>query len=739
MIRQCMQIAIFAALCVAIYGCGASKPASGPEEPAADADEPAASEKRPPAPPRAERKPVELETHGHVRVDPYYWMRDRENEDVIRYLEEENAYLREVMADTDDLQDRIFEEIRARIREDDSSVPYRRGDYYYYRREEQGNDYPIYARKKGSLDAPEEVILDVNELAADHDYYDIRGMAVSDDHSVLAFAADTVGRRIATIYFVDLETGEMLDDEIPEVTGNLAWAADDRTIFYARQDPETLRSFQIYRYELGGDPDDAKLVFEEEDPTFRTWVSRTRSRDYLLIASHHTTASEYRYLRADDPGGQWEVILPRERGHEYSVEHAGESFYIRTNDEAQNFRLVRAPVGDARRERWEEVVPHRSEVYLESVLTFRDHVVVGEREDGLVTFRILPRGGGDERVITFDESAYTASPGQNAEFDTGTFRLEYTSLTTPTSVYDYDVETGERELKKRDEVLGGFDPDDYRTERLYATARDGTSVPISLVYREDLCDGGPQPLLLYAYGSYGASVDASFSSLRLSLLDRGFAYAIAHVRGGQELGRGWYDDGKLLNKKNTFYDFIDASEHLVSEGFTEPSQLYALGGSAGGLLIGAVINERPDLYHGVIAAVPFVDIVTTMLDDSIPLTTNEYDEWGNPNEREYYEYMLSYSPYDQVRNQDYPHMLVTSGLHDSQVQFWEPTKWVAKLRHEKTGDSRLLLRTHMEAGHGGASGRYRRWRDRALEYAFLLDLAGLGDAEPRGPTGRAVD
>ncbi len=735
---------VVAAFCAAVVAgaCGSSRPA--PEAPR-EAEAPSQAEKAAGElnPPVAERRPKELEIHGDVRIDPYYWMRDRDDDEVIRYLEAENAYTEAVLAHTEALQERIFEEIRERIQEDDSTVPYKLRDYWYYTRQVEGKDYPIYARKKGSLDAPEEIMLDVNELAEGHSFYDLRGMSVSEGQDILAFAADTVGRRVATIHFKDLESGEILDVEIPDVTGNMAWAADNETLFFSKQDPQTLRSHRIYRYELGTDPEDAELVYEEEDETFRTFVTRTRSRDYVLIGSHQTVSSEYRALAADDPRGEWEVLLPRERHHEYRVDHFGDHFYIRTNDGAKNFRLVRAPIEDPSRENWEEVIGHREDTYLESFTPFRDHLVVTERRGGLANLRVLTWDGGpggeDDHEIELDDPAYRVSVSANPEFDTDILRFEYSSLTTPNSVYDYDMNARERTLRKRDEVLGGFDPADYRAERLLATARDGTKVPVSLVYREDMRRPGAQPLLLYGYGSYGFSIDAGFSSIRLSLLDRGFIYAIAHIRGGQELGREWYEDGKLLNKWNTFTDFIDVAEHLVREGYTEPGQLYAQGGSAGGLLVGAVINERPELFHGVIAGVPFVDIVTTMLDESIPLTTGEYDEWGNPNEPEYYEYMLSYSPYDQVSEQDYPHMLVLSGLHDSQVQYWEPTKWVAKLRHKKTDDNLLLLQTNMEAGHGGASGRYRRWREIALEYAFLLELAGRADETPRGASGRVVD
>jgi oligopeptidase B len=690
------------------------------------------------APPIAAQRPERLETHGRVRTDEFFWMRDRENPEVIAHLEAENAYTAARMAHTEALQERLFDEIQSRIQQTDMSVPYRLRDYYYYTRFEEGKSYPIFARKRGSLDAPEQILLDGNVMAEGKPFFALMGLQVSEGQDILAFATDTVGRRVATIGFRDLRTGEILPTTIPDVTGNLAWAADNRTLFYSRQDPTTLRSHRIFRHVLGTDPAQDQLVYEETDEEFSTWVYRTKSREYLVIASSQTLSSEYRVLRADRPADRPRVVLPRERGHEHSIDHFGGHFYIRTNDggpgrqpASPNFRLVRTPVDRTARQHWEEVLPHRADVLLEGFKIFRDHLVVRERGNALTRLRVRPWSGQGEHYISFDEPAYVTYLSANPEFDTRTLRFGYQSLTTPNTIYDYDMATRERTLLKRDEVLGGYDPADYRTERLWATARDGTRVPVSLVYRRDMRRQGPQPLLLYAYGSYGISSDATFSSIRLSLLDRGFVYAIAHVRGGQEMGRQWYEDGKLLNKKNTFTDFIDVAEHLVERGYTSPEHLYAMGGSAGGLLMGAVINMRPDLWHGVIAAVPFVDVVTTMLDATIPLTTFEWDEWGDPRKPEFFEYMLAYSPYDQVSAQAYPNLLVTSGLHDSQVQFWEPTKWVARLRERRTNDNKLLLQTNMQAGHGGASGRYARWREIAFEYAFLLDLAGLGDLEPR--------
>jgi oligopeptidase B len=570
-------------------------------------------------------------------------------------------------------------------------------------------------------------MIDSNERAAGHGFYSVGSREVSSNGEILAFAEDTVGRRFYTIRVKNLATGEMLPDDIPQVTGNLAWANDNRTFFYGKQDPMTLRAYRVYRHTLGTDPSADRLVYEEKDNTFDCHVFRTKSKEYLMIASTQTLSSEYRYLDAGAPADTFAVFLPREPRHEYSVDHFGDHFYIRTNDGAKNFRLMKTPVAHTAKENWVEVVPHRGDVLLEGFEIFRDHLVIVERAGGLIRMRIRPWSGDGEHSIDFGEPAYMAFLSTNMEIDTSVLRYGYTSMTTPTSTYDYDMVTREKTLLKRDEVLGGFKPEDYVTERLSARASDGKMVPLSIVYRKGLKKDGKNPLLLHGYGSYGASMDATFSSPRLSLLDRGFVYALAHVRGGEELGREWYEDGKMLNKKNTFTDFTACAEHLIGEGYTAPDRLFAQGGSAGGLLMGAVVNMRPDLFRGVIANVPWVDVVTTMLDESIPLTTSEYDEWGNPNVKEYYDYMLSYSPYDNVALKAYPAMLVTTGFHDSQVQYFEPAKWVAKLRALKTDDNQLLLRTKMEAGHGGVSGRYRQYRETAFMYAFMLDLAGVGD------------
>ena len=669
--------------------------------------------------------PMPLEKHGHTRIDDYYWLRERENPEVIAFLEAENDLAEKEMAHVKALEEKLFEEIKARFKQTDMSVPYKRDGYFYYTRFEEGKEYPIYARKKDALDQPEEVVLNGNELAEGHDFFSIGGWAVSSAQDIVAYAVDTQGRRIHTAYFKNLTTGELLPDVLPEVTENLTWANDNRTLFYGKQDPATLRAFQIYRHVLGTDWREDKLVFEEGDEAFSTWIFKTKSRKYLMIVSSQTLSQEYRYLDADDPYGEFKIFLTRERDHEYHVAHFDNRFLIRSNDRAKNFRLMAAPLEHTGRENWQEIVPHREDVYLSDFDVFKDHLVLEERVRGLTQIRVLPWASGDGHYLEFTEPAYRAHLGMNPEIDTATLRFEYTSMKTPLTIYDYDMNTRQRVLLKQEEVLGGFDADNYVTERLYARAADGAEIPLSIVYRKGLRKDGQNPLLLYGYGSYGFSIDAAFASPRLSLVDRGFVYAIAHIRGGQELGRRWYEEGKMLHKKNTFTDFIACAEFLVHEKFTNPDKLFAMGRSAGGLLMGAVANMRPALFKGVVAEVPFVDVVTTMLDPSIPLTTGEYDEWGDPNQKEYFDYMLSYSPYDNVAAKAYPHLLITGGLHDSQVQYWEPAKWVAKLRELKTDTNRLLLKTNMDAGHGGATGRFRRHLETAFSYVFLLDLAGI--------------
>jgi oligopeptidase B len=669
--------------------------------------------------------PQRLELHNQLRIDDYYWLRERDNPEVVEFLKSENERAEREMAHTKALEAKLFEEIKARFKQTDMSVPYKRDDYFYHTRYQEGKEYPIYARRRGSLDQPEEVMLDANVLAEGHEFFAIGGWAVSSGQNLLAYAVDTQGRRIFTVYFKDLTTGELLNDVILDVTENFAWANDNRTLFYAKQDPITLRSYRIYRHVLGTDSIVDSLVYEENDDTFLVYVVKTKSKKYLTIVSTHTVSQEVRYADADDPFGEFRVFLARERDHEYHVDHYHDRFLIRTNLQAKNFRLMATPVGQTAKEHWREIVPHRDDVFLGDFDIFRDHLVLEERARGLTQIRVIPWSGDKGHYLEFDEPAYRSNLGTNLEFDTTTLRFEYTSLKTPISIYDYDMVTRQRVLLKQEEVLGGFNADNYVTERLYAPAADGKEIPLSIVYRKGIKRDGQNPLLLYGYGAYGLSVDAAFASPRLTLIDRGFIYAIAHVRGGQELGRGWYEDGKLLNKKNTFTDFVACAEYLIREEFTTPQKLFAMGRSAGGLLMGAIANMRPDLFNGVVAEVPFVDVVTTMLDPSIPLTTGEYDEWGDPNQKDYYDYMLSYSPYDNVEANAYPHLLVTAGLHDSQVQYWEPAKWVAKLRELKTDSNRLLLKTNMDAGHGGASGRFRRHHETAFCYAFLLDLAGI--------------
>ena len=677
-----------------------------------------------PRPPVAKRLLEELECHGHVRVDPYYWMRDRENPEVIRHLHAENVYTEAVMSHTAKLQETLFREIKGRIKPDDSSVPYRKEDYFYYTRFEEGKEYALHCRKKDSFSAEEQVMLDGNALAEGHDYFAISALSVSSRTNILAYATDTKGRRIYTIRFKNLDTGELLDDIIEPTAGNLTWANDNETLFYTKQDLESLRWDRVFRHKLGTPSSEDVLVYEERDETFSVHVYKTKSKRFIVIAGEQTVSNEYRFLPADTPDADFRLFLPRERHHEYSLGHLGDSFFVLTNKDAKNFRLVRTSVERPEPDHWEEIIPHREDVLLEDFELLRDQLVVVERHLGLRQLRVIPWDGSPEHRIAFDVEAYHVYLTGNVELDTELLRFGFTSLATPRSTFDYNLRTRERTLLKQDEVLGDFEPADYRTERLMATASDDSEIPVSLVYRRGLTMDGTHPLLLHGYGSYGLNVEASFGSARLSLLDRGFVYAIAHIRGSEVMGRQWYDEGKLLKKKNTFTDFIACAEMLFARKYAAPEKLFAMGGSAGGLLMGAVINMRPELFKGVVADVPFVDVVTTMLDESIPLTTSEYDEWGNPNDKTYYEYMLSYSPYDNVEEKDYPHVLVTAGLHDSQVQYWEPAKWVARLRATRADTSRLLLKTHMDAGHGGRSGRYRRHRETALAYAFLLDLAG---------------
>jgi oligopeptidase B len=668
-----------------------------------------------------------FQEHGGERTDDYYWLRERENPEVIADLESENAYLKEMMSHTEDLQEQLFAEMKGRIKETDQSVPYLDNGYYYLTRYEEGQEYPIYSRKAGTLEAPEEVMLNLNELAAPYSYYNVAGRSVSPDNKILAYGEDTLSRRIYTLRFKNLETGELLEDFIPNTGGVATWANDNKHVFYTVKDA-TLRQYQIWRHELGTPASADQLVYEEGDDTFSTFVYKTKSKKYIVIGSSQTVSTEFRVLDANDPTGNFRIIQPRERGLEYGIAHFGDKFYIRTNLDAPNFRLMATPEMATTKDNWEEVIAHRDDVLFEDMDIFADYLVLSERKNGITQLRVRPWEG-EEHYIEFPEEAYVAETSANPEFNTVDVRLRYESMTTPVTTYDYNMQTREFTQLKQQEVLGGFKPENYVSERVFATARDGARVPISIVYHKDFQKDGTQPLLLYGYGSYGYSMDPWFSSTRLSLLDRGFAYAIAHIRGGQEMGRQWYEDGKLLNKKNTFTDFIDCAEYLIENQYADPKQVYAQGGSAGGLLMGAVTNMRPDLWAGIISAVPFVDVITTMLDESIPLTTGEYDEWGNPNDKEYYDYILSYSPYDQLEAKAYPPILVTTGLHDSQVQYWEPAKYVAKLRTLKTDQNPLLLHTNMDAGHGGSSGRFERLKELAMQYGFLLDLAGKNKVE----------
>ena len=680
--------------------------------------------------PLAAKKPKELTIHGDTRLDPYYWLNERENPEVIDYLTAENQYLDTMLAHTKPFQEKLYNELIGRIKQTDMTVPYKDNGYYYITRYEDGQEYPIHSRRKGTMDAPEEIMLDVNQLAKGFDYYAVSGRSVSPDNRLLVYGEDTLSRRIYTLRIKDLTTGDLLPDIIPNTGGGATWAEDNKTIFYATKD-STLREYKIWKHKLGTPVSNDQLVYEEADETFGAFVYKTKSRKYIVIGSYSTLSQEYRYLDASHPDGTFQVFQPRKRGLEYGIEHFNDIWYVRTNKDAKNFRLMKTPVTATGEDHWTEVIPNRSDVLLEGMDVFKDYLVLSERKAGITQLRIIPEHG-DEHYIGFGEEAYVAGTSVNPEFDTDILRINYQSMTTPNTTYDYNMKSREKVMLKQQEVLGGFNPEDYRSERIMVKVRDGVEVPVSIVYHKDTPLDGTSPCLLYGYGSYGASMDPGFSMSRLSLLNRGFVYAIAHIRGGEEMGRQWYEDGKLLKKKNTFYDFIDCGKYLVEHKYSSPKGLYAMGGSAGGLLMGAVLNMAPDLWAGVIAAVPFVDVVTTMLDESIPLTTGEFDEWGNPKEKESYDYMMTYSPYDNVEAKNYPPILVTTGLHDSQVQYWEPAKWVARLREMKTDKNPLLLHTNMEAGHGGASGRFRQFKEISLEYTFLLDLAGKMDPEIKG-------
>lgn len=678
-----------------------------------------------------------LNEHGKTRIDPYFWMRlsdeqkmaetpDEHTAQVLDYLNAENDYKEGILAHTKPLQEKLYEEMVGRIKKDDSSVPYLSNGYWYYTRYEEGDEYPIYCRKKGTLEDTEEILINVNELAKDFDYYSVGQLRVSSDNKILAFSEDTLSRRIYTVRFKNIETGEMLSDIVENTTGSGTWANDNKTFFYVTKNEITLQPEKIFRHQLGEESNSDVMVYHEKDPSFYIGVYKSKSDDYLIIYNGSTMMSDYHILDANDPTGEFRQFASRDEiDHLYSITHFQDKFFIVTNRDAINFKLMETSVDATSEENWKEVIGHREDVLLEEIEVFNDFMVLNERKGGLTNLRVINQNSGDEHYLNFGEPAYTAYISTNAEFNTNLIRFGYTSMTTPNSTFDYDMVTKEKTLLKQQEVIGGHNPEDYVTERLWATVRDGVKVPISIVYKKGFEKNGKSPLLQYGYGSYGSTIDAYFSSTRLSLLDRGFAFAIAHIRGGQLLGRQWYEDGKMFKKQNTFNDFVDCSKYLIEENYTSADHLYALGGSAGGLLMGAIVNMNPDLYNGVVAAVPFVDVVSTMLDESIPLTTGEFDEWGNPKNLDSYNYMMSYSPYDQVKAQDYPNMLITTGLFDSQVQYWEPAKWIAKLRDMKTDDNILVMETDMESGHGGASGRFKRYKNSALEYAFMLDLEGI--------------
>ena len=675
-------------------------------------------------PPIAKKIPKEMELHQDTRVDNYYWMNNRKDSNVIAYLEAENAYREGMMKHTEGLQKKLYDEMIGRIKQTDESLPYKEHGYWYYTRFEEGKQYPIYCRKKESLTAPEEVIMNVNTMAEGYKYFQVGGWEVSLDNKILVYGVDTVSRRQYTLYFKNLETGELLKDKVYPTTGGATWAADNKTVFYNQTNPTTLRSERVRRHVLGEKGMDTE-VYYEIDETFNVGVSRTKSDKYILIESGSTLSDECRFIEASKPKSDFTILQHRTEKLKYSVDHLGDQFYIVTNaDSAKNFQLMTAPVSSPGKVHWKTKIAHRPDVLLSGIELFSQYLVVRERKNGLSQIRVINNQTKQEHYLDFGEAAYVANPSVNPDFNTSTLRYSYQSLSTPLSTYDYGMDTKERKLMKQQEVLGGYVPTDYVTERLYATAKDGTKVPISLVYKKGLQRNGNNPLLLYGYGSYGVTTEPTFNAARLSLLDRGFVYAIAHVRGGQEMGRQWYEDGKMFKKKNTFTDFVDCADYLIAQHYSNPKKMFANGGSAGGLLMGAVVNLRPDLWRGVVAAVPFVDVVTTMLDETIPLTTGEFDEWGNPKNKESYYYMKSYSPYDQVEAKNYPAMLVTTGLHDSQVQYFEPTKWVAKLRAMKTDKNPLYLYCNMSQGHGGASGRFERYKDLALQYAFILDLLG---------------
>ena len=677
--------------------------------------------------PIAKSIPHVLKNHDDERTDNYYWLNNRENPEVIAYLNEEKAFYEEATLHTKPFQNTLFEEMKARIKEDDESVPYFYNGYFYCTRFEKGKDYPIHTRKKGNLDAKEEILFNCNEMAAGFSFFNLNGISISDDNKWACFGTDTKSRRQYTIQIKNLETNEIISTKIENTTGGSTWASDNKTIFYSRKDEVTLRPDKIYKHKVGSKTEEDKLVFHEKDETFDVSVYKCKSKKYLIITSGSTLTTEFRILLADTPDKKFKVFQKRKRGLEYSVSHYNNTFYIVTNkDKATNFKLMTCSETETDKESWVDLIPHRETVLLEGIDIFKDYLVVSERFDGLNKIRIMPWNSAPEYYLLFEIETYTAFTTANLDFDTEILRYGYQSMATPSSIIDFNMRTKEKVILKEQLVLGGrFDKENYIEKRIWATSKDGTKIPISIVHGVNIELNGTNPLLLYAYGSYGMTMDPYFSTTRLSLLDRGFVYAIAHVRGGEDLGREWYENGKLLKKKNTFTDFVACSKHLIQQKYTLSKHLYAEGGSAGGLLMGVILNTNPDLYNGVLAQVPFVDVVTTMLDETIPLTTGEYDEWGNPNVKKYYKYMKSYSPYDNVKKMDYPNIYISTGLHDSQVQYWEPAKWIAKLRQFKTNNKQLFLDINMETGHGGASGRFESLKEVAKEFAFLFNLENI--------------
>ena len=687
--------------------------------------------------PDAKVIPHVTEIHNLELNDDYFWMRlsdaqkeaktpDDQTQDVLDYLNAENDYKESALAPTKDFQSELFDEIVGRIVKDDESVPVFYRGYWYYSRYEEGKEYAFNCRKKDSLDNPEEILLDGPQLAEGHSYFAIGGSSISPNNNIIVYGIDTVSRRQYTLRFKDLTTGVVFEDEIPETTGGAVWANDNKTIFYTKKDPVTLRSYRILKHILGTDLSEDVVVYEETDDTFNIGVGKSKSERFIMIGANSTLSSETRYIDADKPNSEWTVIQERQDNHEYGVSHYGDHFYIQTNAEAKNFKLVKTSIETPSREHWVDVIPHRDDVLFEGTEIFEDFLVIEERKEGLTNIRVKSWDDSEDYYLEFNDPAYMAYVGTNPEFKSTTLRFGYTSLTTPNTTYEHSFDDKSRTQLKQQKVLGGdFDPANYASERIMVEARDGAQVPVSIVYRKGVKMDGSNPLLLYAYGSYGYSMDPGFSSTRLSLLDRGFVYAMAHIRGGSEMGRNWYEDGKLFKKMNTFNDFIDCGKHLVANNYTSPDHLYAMGGSAGGLLMGAVMNLEPELFNGIVAAVPFVDVINTMLDESIPLTTGEFDEWGNPKDKAYFDYMMSYSPYDNISKLNYPHTLITTGYWDSQVQYWEPAKWIAKLRDQKQDDNLLIMHCNMETGHGGASGRFARFKETAMEYAFLFMLEGI--------------